>query len=295
MRGEGTLIRLVIIGAGGHGRELLDIVEAINAVCPTFDFVGFLDDGPGPWDRVERRGASVLGPVDRLADIDAKYAIGIGSPEVRCRIDEIATGSGCEATTLIHPQATVASDVRAAPGLVMAAGSRITTNVTVGRHVHLNLNATLSHDCEVGSYSLLNPGAHVNGEVVLGESVVVGSGAVVREGSRVGAGTVIGAGAVVITDLPAGLDRRGRAGQGHRPQSLSVRILQAISDTDRRGAQMFAVYLGDALADRGHAVSTVALAPGTTAGDAGRPGTGRQRDRPEGPCAPCGGRWPRAT
>ena len=202
MRGEGTLIRLVIIGAGGHGRELLDIVEAINAVCPTFDFVGFLDDGPGPWARVERRGASVLGPVDRLAHIDAEYAIGIGSPEVRRRFDELAAGSGCEATTLIHPQATVASDLLAAPGLVMAAGSRITTNVTVGRHVHLNLNATLSHDCEVGSYSLLNPGAHVNGEVVLGESVVVGSGAFVREGSRVGAGTVIGAGAVVITDLP---------------------------------------------------------------------------------------------
>ena len=182
------MIRLVIIGAGGHGRELLDIVEAINAVRPTFDFVGFLDDGPGP--------------VDRLAQIDAEYAIGIGSPEVKRRFDELAAGSGCEAMTLIHPQATVASDVRAAPGLVMAAGSMITTNVTVGRHVHLNLNATLSHDCEVGSYSLLNPGSHVNGEVVLGESVVVGSGAVVREGSRVGAGTVIGAGAVVITDLP---------------------------------------------------------------------------------------------
>ena len=193
----------MIIGAGGHGRELLDIVEAVNAVSPTFEFLGFLDDGPGPWDRVERRGASVLGPVGRLTDLDALYAIGIGAPEDRCRIDKFATESGCEAATLVHPQATVASDVRAAPGLVMAAGSRITTNVTVGHHVHLNLNATLSHDCEVGSYSVLNPGAHVNGEVVLGASVVVGSGAVVREGCSVGDGTVIGAGAVVIANLPA--------------------------------------------------------------------------------------------
>ena len=108
-----------------------------------------------------------------------------------------------EAATLIHPQATVTPDVQAEPGLVMFAGSRISTNVTVGRHVHLNLNATLSHDCEVGSYSVLNPGAHVSGEVMLGASVVVGSGAVVREGCTVGDGTVIGAGAVVITDLPA--------------------------------------------------------------------------------------------
>ena len=200
---DGAATRLVIIGAGGHGRELLDIVEAMNAVRPTFEFVGFLDDGPGPWDRVERRGASVLGPVEQLADFDSRYAIGIGPPETRRRIDEIATGSGFEAATLVHPQATMAADVRTAPGLVMAAGSRITTNVTVGRHVHLNLNATLSHDCEVGSYSVLNPGAHVSGDVSLGESVVVGSGAVVRESCRVGNGTVIGAGAVVITDLPA--------------------------------------------------------------------------------------------
>lgn len=200
---ERALTRLVIIGAGGHGRELLDIVEAMNSVRPTFEFVGFLDDGPGPWDRVHRRGASVLGPVDRLADFDAHYAIGIGPPEDRCRIDAIATASGREAATLVHPQATIASDVRAAPGLVMAAGSRITTNVTIGRHVHLNLNATLSHDCEVGSYSVLNPGAHVSGEVSLGQSVVVGSGAVVRESCRVGDGTIIGAGAVVVTDLPA--------------------------------------------------------------------------------------------
>ena len=113
--GEGNVTRLVIIGAGGHGRELLDIVEAMNAVRPTFEFVGFLDDGPGPWDRVQRRGASVLGPVDRLADLDAHYAIGIGPPEARRRIDAIATGSGSEAATLVHPQATIASDVRAAP------------------------------------------------------------------------------------------------------------------------------------------------------------------------------------
>ena len=72
--------------------------------------------------------------VERLADLDAHYAIGIGPPEARRRLDGIATGSGSEAATLVHPQATIASDVRAAPGLVMAAGSRITTNVTVGRH-----------------------------------------------------------------------------------------------------------------------------------------------------------------
>ena len=99
----------------------------------------------------------MLGPVDP-ARFDAYYVIGIGLPRTGAALTRSPPHPALR-PDVVHPQATIASDVRAAPGLVMAAGSRITTNVTVGRYVHLNLNATLSHDCEVGSYSMLNPGA----------------------------------------------------------------------------------------------------------------------------------------
>ena len=59
---------------------------------------------------------------------------------------------------LIHPAATVASDNRIGDGVLLAAGARVTTNVTLGRHVHLNVNAVVSHDCVVGDYTTLSPG-----------------------------------------------------------------------------------------------------------------------------------------
>ena len=156
---------LVIVGAGGHGRETLDIVEAINAVKPTWAFAGFVDDGEIIADRLERRDASLPGTTEILADTDLHYVVGIGSPAVRAKLDEQLTAWGRIAATLIHPAATVASDNRIGDGVLLAAGARVTTNVTLGRHVHLNVNAVVSHDCVVGDYTTLSPGSLVNGDV----------------------------------------------------------------------------------------------------------------------------------
>ena len=93
-----------------------------------------------------------------LADTEPHYVIGIGSPAVRAKLDEQLTAWGRIAATLIHPAATVASDNRIGDGVLLAAGARVTTNVTLGRHVHLNVNAVVSHDCVVGDYTTLSPG-----------------------------------------------------------------------------------------------------------------------------------------
>jgi sugar O-acyltransferase (sialic acid O-acetyltransferase NeuD family) len=195
---------LVIVGAGGHGRELLDIVEAVNAVAPRFVFEGFCDDSPGPWPLLARRGVTVVGTFAQLGGLAADYVVGLGRGRDRQAVDERATAAGRVPASLVHPLASQGRDLDLGPGLVMAAGARITTNVAVGRHVHLNLNATLSHDCRVGDYVTLNPGANVNGAVTLGDRVTVGSGAVIREGTTVGADVVIGAGAVVVEDAADG-------------------------------------------------------------------------------------------
>lgn len=200
---------LVIVGAGGHGRETLDIVEAINAVEPTWAFAGFVDDGEVIADRLERRDASLLGTTKILADTDPRYVIGIGSPAVRAKLDEQLTAWGRTAATLIHPAATVASDNRISDGVLLAAGARVTTNVTLGRHVHLNVNAVVSHDCVVGNYTTLSPGVLVNGDVRLGEGVFLGTGAIITPGITIGDHAVIGAGAVVVRDVPPGVTVRG--------------------------------------------------------------------------------------
>lgn len=192
---------LVIVGAGGHGRETLDIVEALAGDDAPWNFLGFADDGRGVADRLARRHASIVGSVAALEHLDAAVVIGIGDSSTRAEMDALLTGWGRESATLVHPLASVASDNRIAPGVVIAAGARVTTNVTLGRHVHLNVNAVVSHDCSVGDHTTLSPGVCLNGEVVIGAGVFLGTGAIVTPGCSIGDGAVIGAGAVVVGDV----------------------------------------------------------------------------------------------
>jgi len=200
---------LVIVGAGGHGRETLDIVEAINTAEPTFEVLGFVDDGDVDGDVLRRRGIELLGPVEALRTIEAAHVIAVGNSRTRARLDEQIAPWPSEPATLIHPLASVASDNRLGTGVVLAASARVTTNVTLGRHTHLNVNAVVSHDTIVGDHVTLSPGALVNGNVTLGNRVFLGTGAVVTPSCRVGDEAVIGAGAVVVADIPAGVTAVG--------------------------------------------------------------------------------------
>lgn len=194
--------RLVIIGAGGHGREALDIVEAINTVEPTFDFLGFLDDGREPGDLASPHEERILGPVSLAHDLDAMYVAAVGSPAIRRSVVESLPS--VPVASLIHPEATVGSHCQHEPGLIMAAGARVTHGVTLGAHVHINVNATVSHDCQIGDFTTITPGSHLSGGVTLGKEVWVGIGATINQMLTVGDGVVLGAGSAVLTDIASG-------------------------------------------------------------------------------------------
>jgi sugar O-acyltransferase (sialic acid O-acetyltransferase NeuD family) len=191
---------LVIVGAGGFGREVLDIVEAI--VAPNaYRFIGFVDDGEVHTELLARRGATCLGKTEALIGLGAVYVIGIGSGSARQRIDEMMTGAGCQPARLVHPAATLGSEVRLGEGVILAAGSRATTNISLGRHVQLHVNSTVGHDSQLSDYVSVYPGATISGNVMLGQGVTIGTGANVLPGLTVGAGAYVGAGAVVTRDV----------------------------------------------------------------------------------------------
>lgn len=192
---------LVIVGAGGFGREVVDIVDAINDRAPTHELLGFLDDGEVRQDLLARIGVPLLGDTTRLADLDVDHVVGIGAPEPRRRIDALAATCGRTATVLRHPHASVGRDVELGPGVIIAAGARLTTHISVGRHVHVNLNCSIGHDTVIHDYATLFGGAIVGGGCVIGVGATVGSGAVILPGVRVGDGAVVGAGATVIRDV----------------------------------------------------------------------------------------------
>lgn len=196
---------IVIVGAGGFGREVLDIIEAINgsqAKRARWDFVGFLDDG----DPDTRGRGPVIGPVAALRDLSARYVVAIGDPATRQHISGATTR---EAAILVHPAATVGPDVVLGSGTVVAAGVRITNHVAVGRHVHLNLNSTVGHDAVLADYVTVYPGVNISGDVHLDEGVSMGTSSSIIQGRRVGAWSIIGAGAAVVRDIPPGVTAVG--------------------------------------------------------------------------------------
>ena len=198
---------LVILGAGGHGRETCDVVEAMVANGDRlYECIGFLDDGSPHLNLLEDYGVPLLGPLHDLETLssDVQYVVGIGAGAVRRTIDEWATRARREAAVLVHPSASVGRRrVTLQPGVIIFANASITTNVMLGRHTHINLNATVAHDAVLGDYVTVNPGATISGEVTLGDEVNVGTGGSIIQGVRVGARTVVGAGAAVVRDLPS--------------------------------------------------------------------------------------------
>jgi sugar O-acyltransferase (sialic acid O-acetyltransferase NeuD family) len=196
---------IVIVGCGGHGREILGIIEAINeATGDPWKVLGFVDDAPTESNllRLDRLGAAMLGPTHELAELDAHYVIGIGDPRVRAKVAAKLDPFGLPAAQLIHPAATVGQDNSLAEGVVLFAGARVTTNVTLGRHVHLNQNATVGHDSVLADFVQVNPLAAVSGDCHLAGRVMVGTTAAVLQGRHVGAGATVGAGACVVRDVP---------------------------------------------------------------------------------------------
>lgn len=196
---------LVIIGAGGFGREVADVLDALNRVTPTYALLGFVDDGAPDGDLLRRRGIGHIGTTDDLARwTGSGYVVAISDPEARRDLDLAALAAGLEPVSLIHPTTALGTDLRLGPGLVTAAHTSVTTNVTVGRHVHVDRHVTIGHDCCIGDHVTLHPGATISGSVTLGDAVRVGSNAVVIQGITVGEGATVGAGAAVIRDVAAG-------------------------------------------------------------------------------------------
>ncbi|MFJ6550434.1 NeuD/PglB/VioB family sugar acetyltransferase [Microbacterium sp. NPDC091676] len=195
---------LVILGAGGFARETLDVVEAINAVAPTYTVRGFADDAPRDLalQRLSERGHRHLGGIDEVltAFPDAGVVIAVGAPVQRAALASRVEDD--RAVTLVHPGASIGSRTTIAAGSVVCAGALVSTNVRIGRHGHLNPGAIVGHDSVLDDAVSVNPGAVVSGDVHIEAQVLVGANAVVLQGLRIGEGATIGAAACVTKDAP---------------------------------------------------------------------------------------------
>lgn len=198
-------LSLCVVGGGGCGREVLDVIDALNQPDPRYDVLGVVDDGEPDPARLAAFGTRHLGPVARLEDLgtDVAFVLGIGTPAVRERIGAVVTRAPSPA--LVHPSVAASRRrVELGEGVVVCAQAAIQNHVTVGRHVHLNQGCTIGHDVTIGDYSVISPLVAVSGNVTIGRAVLIGAGASVLPGVTIGAGARVGAGAAVVRDVPAG-------------------------------------------------------------------------------------------
>ena len=199
------MIPLVVVGAGGFGREVLDIVEAAGTASEV-RLVGVIDDHPSAanLDLLERRGVPYLGSVQGwLTSADtSSFVVGVANPAHRRLIDEQMTAAGHTSATLVHPAASLGSEVSVGPGAIICAGARLTTNIDLGRHVHVHVNSTIGHDTSLGDYVSTYPLSAVSGSCRLAAGATIGAHATVLQGLTIGADAFVGAGAVVVADVP---------------------------------------------------------------------------------------------
>lgn len=205
---------LIVVGAGGFGREIVDVIDAVNDTNtqPHFDLVGVVDDRPSEVNlrRLADRAVAYLGTMDEFLGTDRHspdrarnigFVVGVGSPSTRRRIAHRLEEAGLFALTVIHPSVTVGANTTIGDGSVLCAGVRLTTNIAVGQHVHINLNATVGHDTTIEDYVSVNPLASISGDCVVGEESLIGVAGVVLQGLTVGRGAVVGGAACAVKDV----------------------------------------------------------------------------------------------
>ena len=192
---------IVIIGAGGVGRETSLIIQQINELEPTWNLIGFIDDNKDNWGKVIN-GYSVIGGIDSLEFLtpDTYVLIAIANYEVKKKIVN-KINNKLKFATIIHPKVWVHDYMTIGEGTIIYEGAILTSNIEIGNHVIIIPKCGVGHDSIIKDYVSLLWNVNVSGNDIIEEGVMMGSGSTVIQGKKIGKGSNIGAGAVVIEDV----------------------------------------------------------------------------------------------
>lgn len=188
--------RLIIIGAGGHGRVCADIALKMNK----WKEIAFLDDDPT---LDHSMGIPIVGPVwefEQYID-DNDIFVALGNNKVRSEICTRLEDNEASIPVLIHPKAVLGEGVSIGAGTVVMAGSVVNPCTKIGKGCIINTGSTIDHDCVIEDYVHISPGVNVAGSVSVGALTWLGIGSVVSNNLCITSNCTIGAGAVVVADI----------------------------------------------------------------------------------------------
>ncbi len=200
-----TLPQLLIIGAGGFGREMLAWARQSVQFGRDWTIKGFIDDNLKALDG-KKTPAAVLGTIkDHQPAADEVFICAMGIPKVKRICCELLAGRGAQFTKLFHRTAVLGDNVELDDGVILCPYSVVSANNRLGRGVAVNLHSSIDHDACVGDWSQVNCHCDVTGGVQIGREVFIGSSVAIIPGVKVGDGAYLGAGAVVLRDVLPGV------------------------------------------------------------------------------------------
>lgn len=190
-------MRIVFVGASGHGRVCAEIAE----LSGKYDEILFLDDDTSIVECGRHSVVGIEADFNKYLADDAVFFVSIGNCAIRKRIQEEIEDVGGKIVTLIHPESIISKDAEVEVGTVVMAGAVINAGTHIGRGVIVNTSSSIDHDCVIENYSHIAVGSHICGTVKIGENCWIGAGALVSNNVSICRGCRIGAGAVVVKDI----------------------------------------------------------------------------------------------
>lgn len=192
--------RIIIIGAGGLGREVLSWIR--QAKTP-LEVKGFLDDNPRALESFQKN-VPILGTVSGYQpEPEDRFVCAIGRVDLKQHCVTQIKSRGGVFTNVVHETAVVGDGALLGEGVILCPHSVVSADARLGDYVTVNLHSTVAHDAVVSTWSQLHCHVDVTGGVFLGESVTMGSHSSVLPRLHIGNNAMVGAGSIVMSDVPA--------------------------------------------------------------------------------------------
>ena len=193
---------IIIIGAGGVGRETALIIESINEHKEEWNLLGFVDDDENIQGKLIN-GYNVLGKLEYLLNYNKKVYVvcAIANCKVKkAMVNHLQENKNIKFATLIHPSVNINKTVEIGQGSIIYNGVILTANIKIGNQVIISPKCGIGHDSVIEDYVTLLWNVNVSGSVKIGQGSTLGSGSTIIQGLEIGKNSFIGAGAAVIRD-----------------------------------------------------------------------------------------------
>lgn len=201
--------RLIIVGAGGFGREVLQWAKDVNKLEKRWEFFGFLDPDEHALDGLSCD-TEVVGKDEtyQIREND-EFVSAIGDGLIRKKSMEALENRGAKFISLIHPTAVIAESAEIGDGVVVCPFTTVSANTKIGEGCQINLNCSIGHDVVMDEFCTISPDCGLMGAVKLGKTVFAGVGVHVIPSVTVGDGAYLCAGSVVMGDVEADMKTIG--------------------------------------------------------------------------------------